>query len=433
IFTNTPDGAKAITSNKSAPVITSVSENNGIITIAGTASGSGEKIEIFANTSNQPEIAEKYIAVTTSVGTNWSITIPRAEWPITSDSWVTATAANNWKTSSLATSLKVPVALPIYVCPQFINVLKDNSICNGCVDANGQLVLSVVEQVTSLNVAGKGLTCLEGIEYFKNLNDLRCQENQLTFLDVSKNIALSNFYCWSNQLVDIDVTQNTQLLYFQCGNNKLNQLNLTKNLSLNVLWCYSNQFSNLDLSQNTMLARIDCRDNKLTTLDISKNIGLNYLYCANNQFKNLYVSQNNDLEYLNCSNNPLCNLSKLPSSLFYLYADGTLLTCLKNKPAGLTNVAPSSLLTNPVCQPTQHQKNITVDGVLYDNVFTVTSNADFDQAIIDANPDELDNTCLGFVGTLRWAINKSNSLPGKNRIQFMLLQEIRCLISLGIL
>ncbi|TAH24652.1 MAG: hypothetical protein EAZ07_09280 [Cytophagales bacterium] len=33
IFTNTPDGAKAITSNKSAPVITSVSENNGIITI----------------------------------------------------------------------------------------------------------------------------------------------------------------------------------------------------------------------------------------------------------------------------------------------------------------------------------------------------------------------------------------------------------------
>ncbi|TAH24529.1 MAG: hypothetical protein EAZ07_09375, partial [Cytophagales bacterium] len=167
------------------------------------------------------------------------------------------------------------------------------------------------------------------------------------------------------------------------------------------------------------LTYFTCSTNRLSTLNLSNNTALTILYCNFNNLSTLDVSNNINLRELHCGFNPLCNLSKLPSSLHFLYADGTSLTCLKNKPAGLTNVAPSSLLTNPVCQASQHQKNITVDGVLYDNVFTVTSNADFDQAIIDDNPDELDNTCLGFVGTLRWAINKSNSLPGKNRIQFM--------------
>ena len=54
-------------------------------------------------------------------------------------------------------------------------------------DTDNDDILSGTEiaEVTSINVAGKGISDLKGIEYFTALTDLFCSSNQLTSLDVS--------------------------------------------------------------------------------------------------------------------------------------------------------------------------------------------------------------------------------------------------------
>ena len=57
-----------------------------------------------------------------------------------------------------------------------------------------------IKEVTSINVSGKGIKSLKGIEHFTELKYLYCYFNQLTDLDVSKNKALINLQCYANQI-----------------------------------------------------------------------------------------------------------------------------------------------------------------------------------------------------------------------------------------
>jgi len=71
------------------------------------------------------------------------------------------------------------------------------------IDTDGALnhLISKVdaESVTELNVNDLGISSLIGIEAFSNLEILYCQRNQLTSLDVTKNLALTKLECESNQ------------------------------------------------------------------------------------------------------------------------------------------------------------------------------------------------------------------------------------------
>ncbi len=64
--------------------------------------------------------------------------------------------------------------------------------------------------------AGKGLTSLQGIEWFTSLRILFCFQNQLTNLDVSNNTELTDLKCFRNQLTNLDVSNNTELIYLDC-------------------------------------------------------------------------------------------------------------------------------------------------------------------------------------------------------------------------
>jgi Leucine-rich repeat (LRR) protein len=61
------------------------------------------------------------------------------------------------------------------------------------IDANndGEIQQSEADQVTGLDIHYSGITSLEGISSFKNLNSLQCHENQLTSLDISANNKLN--------------------------------------------------------------------------------------------------------------------------------------------------------------------------------------------------------------------------------------------------
>ena len=165
----------------------------------------------------------------------------------------------------------------------------------------------------------------DGIEYFPNLETLKCANtqlykadfshnlklkeldcslNSLKTLDVSKNTALTKLYCYENKLTELDVSKNLELEELNCRNNQLQDLDVTSNTALTELICSSNRLtSRLDVSKNTHLVKLYCSANNLVWLDVSNNPALTELYCGSNALSGLDVSKNLELEKLNCSNN----------------------------------------------------------------------------------------------------------------------------------
>ena len=142
-----------------------------------------------------------------------------------------------------------------------------------------------IKGITSLLSDELNISNLKGIEYFTSLDRLRCCDNNLTSLDVSKNTALVELWFHRNQVTSIDVSKNTELYLLSCFSNRLTSLDVSKNVKLTFLQCGSNQLSSLDVSKNVALTYLSCRGNQLTSLDVSNNTALTKLYCDNNQIK----------------------------------------------------------------------------------------------------------------------------------------------------
>ena len=173
---------------------------------------------------------------------------------------------------------------------------------------DGYLSQEEIEAIKELNVVKKSIADLKGIEYFTSVTQLYCSYNQLTSLDVSKNVALEIFWCYENQLTSLDLSKNTALKLLYCNDNQLTSLDLSKNTEMEYLECDHNQLTSLDVSKNTALKRFYCNSNKLTSLDVSKNTALNDFTCGDNKLTSLDVSKNTDLKYLHCDLNPLYSL-----------------------------------------------------------------------------------------------------------------------------
>jgi len=173
---------------------------------------------------------------------------------------------------------------------------------------NQSVLTSDISGVTSLDLSSKGISNLTGIEDFTNLEYLYCRSNQLTSLDISKNINLTELYCYENQLTSLDLSQNSALEILYCGSNNLSSLDVSKNLNLRDLHCYNNQLTNIDVSLNTSLERLYIQVNNFNSLDISKNINLTDLHCNNNQFTTLDISKNTALENLYSGYNNITNI-----------------------------------------------------------------------------------------------------------------------------
>lgn len=135
---------------------------------------------------------------------------------------------------------------------------------------------------TVIYVLGMGIKDLTGIEFFPELENLDCSENQLTQLDVSKNPKLKRLVCYENKLTSLDVSNNPTLILLDCERNLLTSLNVSKNTVLAALVCGSNKLDELDVSENTALKELYCQANQLTSLDLSPNTALIILGCSGN-------------------------------------------------------------------------------------------------------------------------------------------------------
>ena len=229
---------------------------------------------------------------------------------------------------------------------KFRSFVKEN------LDKNKDDILDAMEiaAVKMIEANKMGIKSLEGVGFFTALETLKCWDNELTGLDLSKNTALKDLQCSNSKLQSLDLSQNPNLTQLYCGRNPLTTLDLSKNAKLKVLNCsgFANRrtkLTELDLSQNTALESLDCSinelkqlnvsgctalkklscsSNQLTTLDVSKNVNLTFLNCGSNQLTALDVSNNPKLEDLSCDYNSLTllDLSKNPEL--------EILSCRKN-------------------------------------------------------------------------------------------------------
>lgn len=120
------------------------------------------------------------------------------------------------------------------------------------------------------------------ITIYGKVIELRCNENRLKVLDVSKNPSLQYLHCYGNQLTSLNVSNNTELMGLVCSDNLLSTLDVSKNTNLGGLLCFNNQLKTLDVSKNTNLTRLSCSGNQLSALNVSNNEKLKVLICHNN-------------------------------------------------------------------------------------------------------------------------------------------------------
>lgn len=117
-----------------------------------------------------------------------------------------------------------------------------------------------------------------------NITYLGCEDNNLITLDISNNTALESLECSNNQLTALDMGRNINLKFLSCNNNRLTSLDVSNNTALELLNCSSNQLIALDVSKNTNLQSLFCSDTQLTALDVSNNTALRWLEIEYNQF-----------------------------------------------------------------------------------------------------------------------------------------------------
>ncbi len=236
-------------------------------------------------------------------------------------------------------------------------------------DKNGDGKVSYKE---SLDVEQIDVYCrnniksLKGIEYFINLQKLRCGWNSITSLDVSHNTSLTHLGCDNNKLKSLDVSNNTALQELACFSNELSSLDVSNNLALTKLTCGWNNISSIDISRNTALTEFGCDANPLKSLDVSQNTALTFLACYRDGLTSLDISHNTQLRELTCFENQLKNLE---------LSHNTKLTRLECNDNELTSLDVSNNINlnilkcenNPLLKDIWLRKGQTISSFTYDS------------------------------------------------------------------
>ena len=179
--------------------------------------------------------------------------------------------------------------------------------------AGGRDVLTVEEQrkVETIEVEGKNISSLRGIEAFPNLTELKCGNNSIQNLDLRQNPKLKTLKCNKNQLTQLDLSKNPDIDYLNCSENQLEQLDVSHLKDLVNLDCSHNNLEQLDVRNSKFLETLYCSSNRLTELDadVTHKSRLVSVECQNNQLTSLILGQNKLLKKLNCANNQLTQLN----------------------------------------------------------------------------------------------------------------------------
>ncbi len=162
---------------------------------------------------------------------------------------------------------------------------------------------------------------LEGIQYFKSLNDLSCRGGISSIPNLPGSLRFLS--CSENQLTVLPTLPDS-LWWLECFNNSLTSLPVLPN-SLAGLYCGGNSITSLPVLPNS-LKELNCSNNSITSLPILPD-SLEWLGCSENSITSLPVLPDS-LEWLYCYKNSLTSLPVLPTILKVLNCSENSLTSL---------------------------------------------------------------------------------------------------------
>ena len=189
----------------------------------------------------------------------------------------------------------------------FRNWILDKNNLNG-IGEDGILSYDERVLIKSIDVSGKNISDLKGIEVFMNLEELDCSRNTLSSLDLSGNTLLKTLNCSNNQLTELSLVNQSELTSLSCNYNRLTSLDVSNKQKLRALSCEYNYIENLNIAGNTSLEWINVRTNLLTGLDTTDNVKLKVIEAFDNKLATINISTLSDLEFLNVASNKLTEL-----------------------------------------------------------------------------------------------------------------------------
>ena len=209
------------------------------------------------------------------------VTISDTDWTLDS---VTGVATYNgsgipnqldytYDTGNAAFPMQVTVTLGVAVTvdpndfdPGFFNWLLNKGIVND----SGNGVYTISSAVTELDCSYEGLTSLNGIGYFQNLERLNCQDNELDSIDVSGMPSLKVLDCHSNPLSGT-IAFHENLEELECWNSQIegSRVLIPANSNLRVIKVDASEFGSLSVLNGLALETLDCPYHDYGTLDFT--------------------------------------------------------------------------------------------------------------------------------------------------------------------
>jgi len=184
---------------------------------------------------------------------------------------------------------------------------------------NGSVPTPNIDTVTFLLIGAPMPTVsdLTGIEDFTALEELACNYQQLTFLDLSANTGLIVLNCSENQLTSLDLSNNTVLRTLWCNENQLTSLDLRNGNNINMI-----QFST---TSNPNLTCINVDDSTWSTVNWA---GAPFFIASQNYFSTncpptSIQEHSTSKELLKVTDLLGRETKETNQPLFYIYDDGT--------------------------------------------------------------------------------------------------------------
>lgn len=315
------------------------------------------------------------------------------------------------------------VVIPDANFVMYLQSTLPSAMSGNLLDTTNLLVTTTTHSIIANNLS---ISNIYGIQFFKSLTYLECNNNLLTVLTklppvlntlhISYNSlinlpvlpnTLTGLDCSVNQLINLSSLPNS-LTSLQCNFNNLTSLPLLSS-SLSILSCFRNHLITLPTLPNT-ITYLDCSSNSLTVLPALPT-SLTFFNCSTNQITSLSVLPNlvysfrcnyNKLvslpnlplaiKYLGCEHNQLTNLPTLPDSIIQLVCNNNNISCFPPFPINIRKLPnwfnisnnPNTCLPNyinamdattrlmPLCN-VEDNCPVSIDapsGILVPNVFT---------------------------------------------------------------
>ncbi|MDY8138019.1 T9SS type A sorting domain-containing protein [Aquimarina sp. 2201CG5-10] len=265
------------------------------------------------------------------------------------------------------------------------------------ISGDGLVPLSLIENVTTLNVSSQNIADLTGIQHFTALTELFASSNDLTTMDLSANVNLIEINSSRNDLATIDVSMLPNLEILDVSSNNLTSLDITINTSLTQLLSDSNNLTSLDISGLVNLESLFCHSNSnLSSIVVTGVTNLENLWAYNCSLSSIDVSSMPNLAQLRISNN---NLNEIDlsnnASLETVLVENNNLTSFDLRNGNNQNI------TSLDAEGNSNLTCVSVDDIVYaieeynvDSQVVFTTDCDIYTYIADTNFE----TALGFFG-----------------------------------